>query len=81
MVFTIASYLSQNLSVILMESMFNFNKMADAKLNSKNMTPYWRWTLLKIDTLYVEIVKNRPIFCKNVDDAVRPKSDPFRRFY
>ncbi len=36
--------------------------------------------VFKMDTLYVEIVKNRPLIRKSVVDAQCPKSDPFSTF-
>ena len=43
----------------------------------RNKTPYWQWVLFKIDTLRSKSWKTDPSFCKNVDNAVWPKSDPF----
>ena len=43
----------------------------------QNKTPYWRWALFKINTLNVEIVKNRPLFLQKRRRHRMAKIRPF----
>ena len=80
----------QPLYVVLMMSFlsicirfhFNISSISDLTFHFYHFVtdPTWRCSLFKMDTLNVEVVENRPLISKNVDDARWQKSDPFSTF-